>query len=664
MQSKSGAIVKDSATLVVVLGALIGGAWGISEMTVDRLLRNDAASTGQTWASYLANNVEDLEEIAAGAKPSPESQRFFDRVRQVGQVFRYVVYDPQGHTRLVSDTLPDDDDDDDEDLAKHNAPAAKAIAEGQPLINVEEGEPPNRPPFFAEAYVPVVAKGKTVAIVEVYVDQTAKRTDYRKTFLSATIALVVLIMIAFGLPAIAWRRGVSKKRLAEAHIRFLADHDGLTSLPNRNHLMTTMEVGFPASRPAPCSSAHCINIDRFKSINDTLGHDAGDKLIQAIAARLAEMAGDKGMVGRVGGNEFVVAQSGAADAETALSYAKTLTEALARPFTIDGQSVSVTASIGVALPSADDSSAARLLKNAELALDRAKTEGGAATLLYTPEMDAELAKRLRLERRIRDAVALDQFELNFQPVVEMPERKLVGFEALLRLRDDQGAPISPAIFIPVAEDIGLINVIGAWVLRKACRTAREWPAHLKIAVNLSPAQFAAGDLCEIIAAALADSGLPPQRLELEITEGLLLGDSEAVLSQLRRLKAMQVGIVMDDFGTGYSSLSYLWKFPFSKLKIDRAFMLALDADDPGSAETIVKTIIDLGRSLNMTVTVEGVENERQLQFVEEAHGDQIQGYYFARPLPVSELAPYMLRELSNEARAAKSPPQDAAALRA
>ena len=659
MQGKRGVLVKDSAILFAILGALIGGAWGISEATVDRLLHNDAVSTGQTWASYLANNVEDLDEIAAGAKPSPESQRFFDRVRQVGQVFRYVVYDPQGHIRLVSDAQADDDDDED-DLSKHNATAAKAIAEGRPLINVEEGAPPARPAFFAEAYVPVVAKGKTVAIVEVYVDQTAKRTDYRKTFLSATIALVVLIVIAFGLPAIAWRRGVSKKRLADAHIRFLADHDGLTSLPNRNHLMTMMETGLAASH----SAAHCVNIDRFKTINDALGHDAGDMLIQAIAARLTEIAGDKGMVGRIGGDEFVVAQSGATDAKSALAYAQTIAKGLTRLYAIDGQSVSVTASIGVAMASADANSAARLLKNAELALDRAKAEGGAIILLYTPEMEAELEKGLRLERQIREAVALNRFELNFQPAIAMPERKLVGFEALLRLRDDQGAPISPAVFIPVAERIGLINAIGAWVLREACKTAREWPEPLKVAVNLSPAQFAAGDLCEIVAAALADSGLSPHRLELEITEGLLLGDSEAVLSQLRQIKAMQVGIVMDDFGTGYSSLSYLWKFPFNKLKIDRAFMLALDADDPGSAETIVKTIIDLGRSLNMTVTVEGVENERQLQFVEEAHGDQIQGYYFSRPMPVADLAPYVLRELSHEARATRSPPQDAAALRA
>jgi diguanylate cyclase (GGDEF)-like protein len=658
MRSKRGAVAKDGAILTAILGVLIGGTWGISELTVGRLLHNDAVSTGQTWASYLAKNVEDLEEIAGGAKPSPESQRFFDRVRQVGQVFRYIIYDPEGHTRLVSDTL--DVDDDDEDLAKHNPAAATAIAGGQPLINVEEGQPPTRPPFFAEAYVPVVAKGKTVAIVEVYVDQTEKRNDYRRTFLAATAALGLLIGLAFGLPAIAWRRGVNKKRLADEHIRFLANHDSLTSLPNRNHL--TAKIGDALAdlpRQGGRLAMHCINIDHFKDINDTLGHSAGDELIQAIAERLRALAPVYGVAARSGGDEFVLLQTAPASVEDALKLSKTVSEALSRPYAINGEHVSVTASIGVAMAPEDGDSAARLMKSADLALDRAKSEGGAAIQFYSSDMEAELNQRLRLERIIRDAVVGDRFQLNFQPVVEMPERRLVGFEALLRLRDDLGAPIPPTIFIPIAEQMGLITAIGTWVLRQACKTATDWPAHLKVAVNLSPAQFADGNLSEIVGAALTDSGLEPHRLELEITEGLLLGDGEAVLSELRKLKAMQVGIVMDDFGTGYSSLSYLWKFPFDKLKIDRAFMLALDADDPGSAETIVKTIIDLGRTLNMTVTVEGVENERQVNFVEAARGDQIHGYYFARPLPVNELAPYILRQLKDSVYPAKPSPDSA-----
>jgi diguanylate cyclase (GGDEF)-like protein len=663
MRSKLAAATKDGAILTAVLAVLIGGTWAISEVTVHRLLYNDAISTGQTWASYLANNVEDIEDIAGGKKPSPESQRFFDRVRQVGQVFRYIVYDPQGHTRLISDTL-DADDDDDEDLAKHNPEAAKSIADGHPLINVEDGEPPTRPPFFAEAYVPVMAKGKTVAIVEVYVDQTTKRNDYQRTFLGATAALGLLIVLGFGVPAIAWRRGAGKRRLADEHIRFLADHDPLTSLPNRSQLISRIDAAFAGRRQGGERLAmHSVNIDRFKDVNESLGHSAGDSLIVAIAERLRTIAPVGGTTARSGGDEFVVLQTNVVGPDDALSLSRAISAALSRSYVIGGQTISITISIGVAITSTDTADAARLMKSADLALDRAKTAGGDAIRLYSSDMDEELARRLRLEKTIREAAANDRFELNFQPVIKVPERRLIGFEALLRLRDDQGAPIPPMTFIPIAEQIGLISAIGAWVLREACKTAATWPEDLAVAVNLSPAQFREGNLSTIVAAVLAESGLEPRRLELEITEGLLLGDSEAVLNQLGRLKQLGVAIVMDDFGTGYSSLSYLWKFPFNKLKIDRAFMLAIEADAPGNAETIVKTIIDLGRSLHMAVTIEGVESDRQARFVQAAGGDQIQGYYFSKPLPASELASYILSGLHQGIRPAATSTKRAARLK-
>jgi EAL domain-containing protein (putative c-di-GMP-specific phosphodiesterase class I) len=225
----------------------------------------------------------------------------------------------------------------------------------------------------------------------------------------------------------------------------------------------------------------------------------------------------------------------------------------------------------------------------------------------------------------------------------MPDGGLVGFEALLRMRDENGVMVSPAVFIPLAEQMGLIDKIGDWMLREACRVARNWPTDLKVAVNLSPAQFVRKGLAARVAKILAETGLEARRLELEITEGLLLEKSEEVMEELRELKVLGIGIVMDDFGTGYSSLSYLWQFPFDKIKIDRAFMLALEAEDHGNAETIVKTIIDLGRSLNVTVTVEGVETDRQAAFVREALCDQIHGYYFGRPMPEIDLGAHIAK---------------------
>ncbi|MGA2041886.1 MAG: EAL domain-containing protein [Roseiarcus sp.] len=658
MLAKISPVLKDSLILAGALALVAGGTWAVSQATIEHLLHHDAVATGRVWASYLVKNVEDLDQIAAGQKPSADSQRFFDRVEEVGQVFRYIIYDPQGHVRLVSDDLnegkdkdkskdKDDDDDDDEDLAAHNPAAARSIAAGEPLINVEEGQPPTRPPFFAEAYVPVVVAGKTIAIVEVYVDQTEKRNDYHRTFVVSTLALGLLIGLAFGIPAVAWRRRTNEKRIAEDRIRFLAHHDALTGLANRSSLIERMDAKLAHLRRHDDGglALHVVDIDRFKDVNDALGHDSGDALIVAVAQRLRALAMDDDIVARLGGDEFVIVQTNLADAAAAPGFGQAIIDDLSRPYAINGRDVAITASVGVALAPKDGEDSTLLMKRADLAVNKSKADGRNTVSVFSLEMEADLNERLRLERAIREGLLGDRFELYFQPAVQMPERRVVGFEALLRLRDDRGVPIPPTIFIPIAEQIGLIGPIGTWVLREACKTAKSWPDNLKVAVNLSPAQFAAGDIYATVVAALADSGLEPQRLELEITEGLLLQDSDAVMDQLRKLKDFRIGIVMDDFGTGYSSLGYLWKFPFDKLKIDRTFMQALDADDHENAETIVRTIIDLGQSLNMTVTVEGVENERQIVFVEAGGCDQIQGYYFARPLPASDLAAYIARDL-------------------
>jgi EAL domain-containing protein (putative c-di-GMP-specific phosphodiesterase class I) len=258
-------------------------------------------------------------------------------------------------------------------------------------------------------------------------------------------------------------------------------------------------------------------------------------------------------------------------------------------------------------------------------------------------MDTELQGRIELEEIIRNAVLHDRFELHYQPIFQMSNRRLIGFEALVRLSKDDGTLIPPLVFIPVAEEMRLIDKIGTWVLREACRTAASWPKHLTVAVNLSPAQFLAGSVSEMVAGALMEADLEPCRLELEITETLLLGDSESVMAELHALKELGVAIVMDDFGTGYSSLSYLWRFPFDKIKIDRSFMQGFDGS-ARDAETVVRTIITLGRELHMHVTIEGVETAKQAAFLDSANGEQAQGFYFGRPVPASELAANILAD--------------------
>ena len=297
----------------------------------------------------------------------------------------------------------------------------------------------------------------------------------------------------------------------------------------------------------------------------------------------------------------------------------------------------------MALAPGDGSSSEGLLKSADLALYKAKDDGRNCVRFFLPEMDTELEARIQLERVICNAVVHDQFVLHYQPLFEMSNRRLVGFEALIRLPAEDGTLILPLVFIPVAEDLRLIDKIGEWVLREACRTAATWPEHLTVAVNLSPAQFRAGSVSGIVAAALKDTGLAAHRLELEITENLLLDNTEAILAELQTLKAMGVAIVMDDFGTGYSSLSYLWRFPFDKIKIDSSFIQGFDGAG-GDAETVVKTIIALGRELQVRVTVEGVETAKQADFLDTANGDQAQGFFFGRPLPASEVSASILAD--------------------
>jgi diguanylate cyclase (GGDEF)-like protein/PAS domain S-box-containing protein len=437
---------------------------------------------------------------------------------------------------------------------------------------------------------------------------------------------------------------ITEWQKAQAQISHMAHHDALTGLANRAQLVEKLQNALTAlpSRGAGIA-VHFIDLDRFKSVNDTLGHDGGDFLLKIVAERLRSVTRIDDVVARLGGDEFVVVQTQINGKDQAEDFARRLTSAVTAPAKLREQVIVATVSVGVALAPADGTNPERLLKSADLALYKAKAEGRNCVRFFLAEMDTELQERFKLETIIREAVLHDRFELHYQPLFEISERRLIGFEALVRLPAEDGTLIPPLVFIPVAEDLRLIDKIGAWVLREACRTAATWPENLTVAVNLSPAQFLVGSVSEIVAAALKETGLLAHRLELEITETLLLGNSKAIMVELQTLKAMGVAIVMDDFGTGYSSLSYLWRFPFDKIKIDRSFMQGFDGSGR-DVKTVVKTIIALGRELNMRVTVEGVETATQAAFLDKADGDQAQGFFFGRPVPASEVSANILAD--------------------
>ena len=437
---------------------------------------------------------------------------------------------------------------------------------------------------------------------------------------------------------------ITEWREAQAQISHMAHHDALTGLANRTQLVEKLQNALTAlpSRGGGIA-VHFIDLDRFKSVNDTLGHDGGDFLLKIVAERLRSVTRIDDVVARLGGDEFVVVQTRVNGKDQAEDFARRLATAVTAPIKLREQVIVATVSVGIALAPADGTNPERLLKSADLALYKAKADGRNCIRFFLAEMDTELQERFELERIIREAVLHGRFELHYQPLFEISERHLIGFEALIRLPAEDGTLIPPLTFIPIAEDLRLIDKIGAWVLLEACRTAATWPENLTVAVNLSPAQFLEGSVSNIVAAALKETGLAAHRLELEITETLLLGNSKVIMAELQTLKAMGVAIVMDDFGTGYSSLSYLWRFPFDKIKIDRSFMQGFDGSGR-DVKTVVKTIIALGRELNMRVTVEGVETATQAAFLDKADGDQAQGFFFGRPVPAAEVSASILAD--------------------
>jgi diguanylate cyclase (GGDEF)-like protein len=627
------------AMLVAALCFLIGGILVGTKVTTDYLLFEDATSTARNWARVLAETVTDLEQIAAGEEPTKASMTLFEWAQKAGQVFRYEIYNREGYSQLVSDHGVTQ-----VNLSTFSPEAVRALATNGPIVDVRAGTLAGKPKFYGLAYVPVIVDNRAVAIVAAYVDETEKHDLFYRTSLIAALSLCALAALSFALPALAWYRRTKEKQQADRRIRFLAHHDALTGLANRAQLIESLETAL-AVLPARHNgiAVHFLDLDRFKQVNDSLGHDGGDFLLKMVAERLRAVIRIEDVVARLGGDEFVVVQTGIADKAQAEDFARRIISAVTAPMKLKDRPVSATVSVGVALAPADGIDAESLLKSADLALYKAKADGRNCFRFFLAEMDAELQVRFKLEAMIREAVLHDRFELHYQPLFEISERRLIGYEALIRLPAEDGKLIPPLVFIPVAEDLQLIDKIGAWVLREACRTAATWPEHLTIAVNLSPAQFLAGGFSDIVAAALKEAGLAAHRLELEITETLLLGNSEAIMAELQTLKAMGVAIVMDDFGTGYSSLSYLWRFPFDKIKIDRSFMQGFDGSGR-DVKTVVKTIIALGRELNMRVTVEGVETAKQAAFLDKADGDQAQGFFFGRPIPASEISANILAD--------------------
>ncbi|MBR0773987.1 EAL domain-containing protein [Bradyrhizobium diazoefficiens] len=428
---------------------------------------------------------------------------------------------------------------------------------------------------------------------------------------------------------------VTERRQADEKIAHMAHYDALTDLPNRTLFRAQIERELEKIASGAQFALLYIDVDEFKGINDSLGHHVGDELLKAIAARIRGCLREGDLIARLGGDEFAVIRTGIESPADALSFVTGLHEAIRRPYHCLGHQLSTDASIGIALAPQDGTDLDQLVKNADLAMYSAKAEGRRTHRFFEPEMDASAKARLMLEQDLRQAMVDGGFEIHYQPLVNLRSGEVSACEALLRWRHPERGMVSPAEFIPIAEDTSLINELGDWVLRTACSEAASWPDHVRIAVNVSPVQLKCDNLALRIASALLASGLDAHRLELEITEAVLIRDDEVALSILHQLRAIGVRIALDDFGTGYSSLSYLKRFPFDKIKIDRCFVA--DIAEESGAPVIVQSVVNIASTSNMTTVAEGVETEAQREMLRALGCTEMQGYLFSAPKPAAEV---------------------------
>jgi len=428
---------------------------------------------------------------------------------------------------------------------------------------------------------------------------------------------------------------VTDRRRADEKIAHLAHYDALTDLPNRVLFREQVERELQRTNRGEQFALLYIDIDEFKGINDSLGHHVGDELLKVVATRLRNCIRETDLVARLGGDEFAVIQTNAGNVADVVEFVTRIHEAIRQPYQCLGHQLTTDASIGIALAPRDGTDLEQLIKNADLAMYGAKADGRRTHRFFEPAMDASAKARLKMQQDLRQALVDGGFEIHYQPVVDLRHDEVTGCEALLRWRHPERGLISPAEFIPVAEDTGLIVELGEWVLRTACAEAASWPDHVRLAVNVSPVQLKCQTLALKIASALAASGLRASRLELEITEAVLIRDDEAALAILHQLRAIGVRIALDDFGTGYSSLSYLKRFPFDKIKIDRCFVSDIAEIDGSWA--IVQAVVNIAAARNMTTTAEGVETLEQKKRLRALGCTEMQGYLFSAAKPGPEV---------------------------
>jgi diguanylate cyclase (GGDEF)-like protein len=625
-----------AAVGMVVLGCAV--LFGINA-AVNRAVSADAEHKAEEWATYFIEQMPNLDRLIATGNPDARQNEVIKTAAKVGDVFRFKLYNQRGDLTLVSGegvatvlTASDDDG--------HHV--VEVMRTGISKVSLNDGTgKENRPPVYVEAYVPIIDDhGGFRGVVEVYIDQTATASLFKTSFAALSIALALALALAFGLPMMAYLLRSKQASEARQRAEYLAHYEPMTGLLNRATFSDKLDSILRGRERGQRLALVLVDVDDFKVINDTHGHEAGNEFLIHVANCITLMCRETDVVARPGGNEFILALIDRSELE-AIELVERLRRLLGQPILIQGKSIAAKLSAGVYLVKPDADGIEDAMHKADMALYQAKLDGGNICRLFSEELENGMRARRELEQLIRRTAEQEGFELHYQPLLHTDSGACAGFEALLRLPDGKGGYISPLTCIPVIEAMGLINVVGKWVIEEATRTAATWPSHLFVAVNLSVTQFEDGQLGGHVKNALAATGLKPKRLELEVTETLLMQNTDSIAQQLGELRKLGIALAMDDFGTGYSSLGYLWQFGFDKLKIDQSFVAALNHQDKKPRE-ILDTIIMLAHKLEMTVTAEGIETADQAEVLSALGCDQVQGFLYGRPVPASEIALLLL----------------------
>jgi len=648
MQAKSETRKRGVLPLLIAIIAVTIGVIFVGNNALWGMLRADTEANATAWGAFLVKRVPQLEQVVGGKDSRQIAEAFLRGRGEIGTMRRFRVYDRRGIERVDSDQVgfrPLGGE-----APSLNKTAAGVFASSVAAFEfVEHGNGDARL-YTARTMVPLIKDGETIGVLEVFSDETASWTSLQAQFRKVAMQIGALVFLAFLLPGILYLRRTGQLEFAASRLKHTVEYDALTGTLNRSAFTALLREQLSSASTREMKVAvHFIDLDRFKNINDALGHAVGDQVLSATAQRLRRAIGTRERLARLGADEFAIMQPFYTQApEVVAQLGRDIVREMARPFFIENSEIQIGATVGYASSPRDGRTVEDLVRAADIALAHAKETARGEAVPFDPGMEAQRQYRQRIEVRLRQALARQQFEVHFQPLYGVDGHELRGFEALLRLKDEDGTPISPEVFIPIAEEIGLIGPIGHWVLLQSARTAREWPDDLVVSVNLSPMQFQSHDMPKVVREVLQQTGLPPHRLELEVTESVLITDTDKVLLALREIKSLGVSIALDDFGTGYSSLGYLWSFPFDKLKVDKSFMKDLAVEGSKSRE-ILATIVALGKVLDLKITAEGVETKEQAEVLRSLDCDLVQGFLYGRPLDADQMATLLASRVRNEA---------------